>query len=182
MNLFVQTINGMQEILAICPCCGDMFRLVDGKLVLQGKQPSGNNPYTSLLKIEKHVAAEEEKVSLAEERFEERFEKQKETLIESSRKLAKKRLRKIDPVFTQKKIDHQDVKVIFDPVEYIVFKGLSGQKNLSEIRLMSRKPTSTKAEKLIRSIEDTIKAGNLAFETLILKETGDFEIKNCSAV
>jgi predicted Holliday junction resolvase-like endonuclease len=181
MNLFIQTINGMQEILAICPCCGDMFRLVDGKLVLQGKQPSGNNPYTSLLKMERHAANEAEKISLAEERFEERFEKHKEALIETSRKLAKKRLRKIDPVFTQKKIDHQDVKVIFDPVEYIVFKGLSNQQKLSEIRLMSRKPTSTKAEKLILSIEGAIKSGNLAFETLILKETGDFEINNCGA-
>lgn len=177
MNLFIETINGMQEILAICPCCGDMFRLVDGKLVLQGKQPSGNNPYTTLLKMEKYVATEEEKISISEERFEARFEKQREALIESSRKLAKKRLRKIDPVFTKKNIDHQDVKVIFDPVEYIVFKGMSTANGISEIKLLSREPTSQKSEKLVRSIEQTVKAGNVNFEALYLRDSGSFEIR-----
>lgn len=177
MNLFIQTINGMQEILAICPCCGDIFRLVDGKLVLQGKQLANNNPYSHLLKMEKQLAMEDDKISQAESRFADRFEQQKEVLIEQSRKLAKRRLRKIDPVFTQKNIDHQDVKVIFDPVEYIVFKGMGSDRGINEIKLLSREPSSQKSEKLVQSIEKTVKAGNVSFETLYLKDTGCFDVK-----
>ena len=31
MNILVQTIDSIQEVLAICPCCGEIFRLVEGK-------------------------------------------------------------------------------------------------------------------------------------------------------
>ena len=39
MNILAQTIDGIQEILAICPCCGEIFRLVEGKFVFPQKRP-----------------------------------------------------------------------------------------------------------------------------------------------
>jgi len=39
MNILVRTIDGIQEILAICPHCKEIFRLVEGKFILPQKRP-----------------------------------------------------------------------------------------------------------------------------------------------
>jgi len=178
MNLFLNTVNGMQEILAICPCCHDLFRLVDGKLILLGKAPRKDNPYQQMIALTAKAVAADDSISQAEGKFLEKFEVQRERLSEVARRTAKKRLRKIDAIFTKRQIDHQDVKVIFDPVEYVIFKGLSEKDKISEIRLVSRKPASSKSEKVLRSIEQTVKQGNLSFETLHLKNDGSFEVES----
>jgi predicted Holliday junction resolvase-like endonuclease len=55
---------------------------------------------------------------------------------------AKKLLKKIDPVFSGGGYDPHDVKVIFDPVPYVVFSGMSrGQ--IRDIVLLARPPETT---------------------------------------
>jgi len=61
-------------------------------------------------------------------------------------KAAKKRLRRIDPVFSGSGLDPQDVKVMFDPVEYIAFRGLNGGE-VREVLLIAEKPCSSPQEK-----------------------------------
>ena len=118
MNLLIQTIDGIQEVLAICPCCGKIFRLVEGKFIFPQTRPK-TCEYLELVTLEDTLDAQDDRLVSAEERFYERLENQREQLIEQGRRLAKRKLKKIDPIFSAKDIDPQDVKVIFDPVEYI---------------------------------------------------------------
>jgi predicted Holliday junction resolvase-like endonuclease len=176
MNFLVQTIDGVQEILAICPCCGEMFRLVEGKFVFP-KTAVKTCEYLDLVTLEKQVATEKERLALAEYRFQEKLDLQKKRLAQKGQKQAKRKLKKIDPVFSAREIDPQDVKVIFDPVEYVIFHGLNSARGLSHLEFISRQPRSKLHEVTTRSIERTIKHGNVSFETLRLKDDGSFDVR-----
>ena len=116
MNILVQTIDGIQEVLAICPCsgCGEIFRLVEGKFIFPQKRPKACE-YLELIALEGKLSDEEDRLTFAEERFKERLRAQRQKFVELGRRQAKKILKKIDPTFSAKGIDPQDVKVIFDP-------------------------------------------------------------------
>lgn len=83
MNVLVQTIDGIQEILAICPCCGDIFRLVEGKFIFPQKRPT-TCEYLELVALENKLLAEDDRLTAAEERFENKLGEQKEQLLRSS--------------------------------------------------------------------------------------------------
>src|SRR6266567_4200626 len=107
MNILAQTIDGIQEVLAICPCCGEIFRLVEGKFVFPQKRPK-TCEYLDMVSLEGRIADQDDRLSSAEERFEEKIQKQRQKLIDLGRRRAKKRLKKIDPTFSGKDIDPQD--------------------------------------------------------------------------
>ena len=98
MNILVQTIDGIQEILAICPCCGEIFRLVEGKFIFPQKRPK-TCEYLELVALENKLTDQEDRLASAEERFSEKLELQREKLTQQGRQLAKRKLKKIDPTF-----------------------------------------------------------------------------------
>lgn len=176
MNNLAQTIDGIQEILAICPCCKEIFRLVEGKFIFPQKRPK-TCEYLELIAFEERLSDEEDRLASAEERFEEKLEEQREQLSEQGRRQAKKKLKKIDPTFSAKDIDPQDVKVIFDPVEYLIFHGLNSQHGVDLVEFVSRLPDSKTQEAIANSIDRTIRDGDVEFETLHMRDDGSFEIR-----
>lgn len=177
MNTFLQTIDGLQEVLAVCPCCGDIFRLVEGKFLFPQK-PTRTCEYFQVVDLENRVAGEEERTDAAEERFEESLQAQQQALIELGRKEAKRKLKKIDPVFSRRDIDPQDVKVIFEPVEFVIFHGMNSIEGVDHVEFVSRSPDSRLQEATVRFIEQTIRNGDVDFETLRLKDDGSFEVRS----
>lgn len=171
-----QTIDGLQEILAICPCCGEIFRVVEGKFVFP-QMPPKQCEYLDLVAFENKIATDGERLDSAEQLFEEKLREQKHELLRQGRKAAKSRLKKIDPVFSGNNIDPQDVKVIFDPVEYIIFHGLSSQDEVECLEFISRAPDSKRKEVTAKSIEMSIDSGNVEFQTLRMNDNGSFDIK-----
>src|SRR6266852_9500401 len=67
--------------------------------------------------------------------------------------------------------DPQDVKVIFSPVTYVVFDGMS-QRNLNKIELLVRPAQNRAAERVQNSIEQAINRGNVEFRTLRVDNAG----------
>jgi predicted Holliday junction resolvase-like endonuclease len=84
----------------------------------------------------------------------------------------KRLLRKIDPVFSGAGYDPpQDVKVLFNPVTYVVFDGMS-QRKLSKIELLARSPQNRATERIQNSIEQALSRGNVEFRTLRVDDRG----------
>lgn len=179
MNVLVQTIDGIQEVLAICPCCGEIFRLVEGKFIFPQKRPR-TSEYSALVSFENKLASEDERLSASEERFETRLDEQRAALVAIGQKKAKKKLKKIDPTFSGRNIDPQDVKVIFDPVEYVIFHGLSSEAGVNSVEFVSRPPESKTQEGTVKSIDKSIRSGNVEFETLHMNNDGGFEIRKAA--
>jgi predicted Holliday junction resolvase-like endonuclease len=185
MNALAQTIDGLQEVLGICPCCGEIFRMVEAKFLFPQKRPR-SCVYLELLALESRSNAEQDRIGEAELRFDERFEQQKERLREKARSLVKLRIKKIDPTFTGRNIDPQDVKAVFHPVEYIVFQGLCSSLGVKELKFISRSPKTKAEEALVQSVDQTVQRGNLEFETLHLQaffspRTGDSPVRQAPA-
>jgi len=176
VNFLAATIDGLQEILGICPCCGEIFRLVEAKFVFPKKRPRSCD-YLDLMALELLASIEQERIGEAEERFEERFDKQKERLREKARRAVKLKMKKIDPTFSGRSIDPQDVKAIFHPVEYVLFHGLCSDSGIKTVRFISRAPASNAQEALVRSVDETVKKGYVEFETLHLKDDGSFAVR-----
>ena len=176
MNPLVGTIDGLQEILGICPCCGDIFRLVEAKFVFPQRRPKSCE-YLDLVALESLSSNRQTRIDKAEMRFHERFEEQKEKLREEARRLVKVRMRKIDPTFTGRNIDPQDVKAVFHPVEYVVFQGLCSNEGLKRVRFVSRSPRTRAQAALVESMDATVQRGDIEFETLHLKDDGSFAVR-----
>jgi predicted Holliday junction resolvase-like endonuclease len=176
MNALIQTIDGIQEVLAICPCCGEIFRLVEGKFVFPQRRPK-KCVYLDLVALENKLATEDDRLTSAKERFDEKLEEQREHLRAQGRQLAKSKLRKIDPTFSGKNIDPQDVRAIMDPVEYIIFHGLNSGVGVDVVEFVSRSPDSKMREALVNSIDLTIRNGDVEFEAIHIKDDGSFDIR-----
>lgn len=180
MNPVVEVIDGAQEILGICPCCGDIFRFVEAKLLFP-KRRVRSSEYVALLKLEAQVAEAELKLERDEERFQNGLERKREGLRQTGREQAKRKLKHMDPVFSGRNVDPQDVRVIFDPVEYVVFHGLNTGTGLEQVELVSRAPTSKADEMVSETISKAVLSGNVEFETLQLCLDGAFKVEKAKS-
>src|ERR1700724_2348087 len=115
------------HILCVCPHCGDLFYLSEARPYLAGEQPRS---------IVDALRAEEERLNRAEEKLDEIENALRETAAKAGLRAAKKVLKRIDPLFSGSGYNPHDVKVIFDPVTYVVFHGMGGGR-LRKIVLLS---------------------------------------------
>ena len=152
------------RILAICPDedCGHIFYLSEARPYLKGKQPK--SIVDKLRAIERLLDKQEETLQLVEDVLRERAAK-------AGLRTAKTLLRKIDPVFSGAGYDPQDVKVIFNPITYIVFHGLAKDR-LHKVRLLATPPTDQSTERIHKSIDQTISRGSYEFKVLRVDPQG----------
>src|SRR5260370_42048728 len=104
------------EILGVCPCCGELFYLSEARPYLEG---------TRARSIIDELRSEERRLHLDKEQFDEIKKELHEQFKKAGLKATKNALEEIDAVFSGAGYDPQDVKVIFDPVPYVIFHGMS---------------------------------------------------------
>jgi predicted Holliday junction resolvase-like endonuclease len=109
-----------------------------------------------------------------QEKLDERENELREIARRNGLKSAKRLLKKIDPVFSGRGMDPQDVKVIFNPVEYVVFDGLNREK-IRRIILLAYPPLNAQQEKLQKSISESITKRNISFKTLRVLPDGKID-------
>lgn len=150
------------HILGVCPCCGDLFYLSETRPYLVGKQPHS---------VVDRLRAAERRLEQEEDALDEIEAFLREKAAAAGLRTAKKLLKKIDPVFSGAGYDPHDVKVIFDPVTYVVFNGMS-RGGLRDVVLLAKPPESAAAERLQSSIAMAIHNGNVEFKTLHVDNDG----------
>jgi len=121
------------------------------------------------------IDAEKDRLTKSEERLYEIEEKIREKARLEGRRLADRIIRKIDPIFTPRKLNPDDAKVIFHPIDYIVFNGMKKNKSIKNIILLDRETKKREEKKIQKSIEKVIEKENYEWQTLRIKE--DSEIK-----
>jgi len=156
----------LARLAGVCPGCGYVFRVTDAKpFKLVPHQP------TVLDKIE----AQQARIDTALEKL-----RQAELMLrDAARKAglarAKRQLRRIDAVFTGAKLDPHDVKVLFDPVEYIVFDGMSRGK-LRRVLLLSTDAADANRLAAHASVASAVNRGEVCFRTLRVSRDGDCSV------
>ena len=92
-----------------------------------------------------------------EEKIMEKIEAAREVARESGRKDAKKLIKKIDPIFSPLRLDANDAKVLFHPVDFLVFNGMHKDyiKNLIFLDQFTTTPSQLQMQNsVIKCIED----------------------------
>lgn len=159
---WVAAFQEMKRLYGFCPCCGELFRLSEATLFTADPPPK-----TEFDNIED----QRRRLKRAIEKFDERKAMIREAAVQKGQREAKKRLKKIVPFFIARRIDPQDVKVIFNPVNYVVFRGLNST-GVKAVELVDS-PAETKShERVHQSIAAALKAGNIEWATLRIEDGG----------
>lgn len=154
-----------RQIFGICTCCGDFFRLSDCKVYQEAKAPTD-----WLDKLEK----DERKIDLEEEKLTEALEELKQAARERGRKTANKMVKELDMVFHPQKLNPDDAKVIFHPLDYVVFNGMKENKTegLDNILLLDGEKRTTEGKRIQKSIMKAVDKGNYEWITLRVENDG----------
>ncbi|MEK6816175.1 MAG: Holliday junction resolvase-like protein [Nanoarchaeota archaeon] len=176
-------------IFGICPCCGKIFQLIDCAMFFGAKRMRIDELDAVFEKgAEVHEAREDLESKEGDlyglqddiEALESEYEEKVQPIIErkykvEGRKQALTRIRRIDKVFTKKKIDPRDLRLIFDPVEYVAFKGLTDGEEVSSVVFFAKAPLNRIQEKVVKSIARTIRNGDYEFTLIKINDSGAAE-------
>jgi predicted Holliday junction resolvase-like endonuclease len=155
-----------RQIFAQCPNpeCGGIFRLSDTSVYLR-RRPADD--------WMDELDREEARLARLEEKLEEREREIRERAREAGRQNAMRVVKKFDPVFTPRRLNPDDAKVVFHPIDYLVFKGMKGAGGfMRSILLLDRQGTSAAHRSTQRSIERVIERGHYEWQTLRVGDDG----------
>jgi len=152
-----------RNIFGVCPHSGELFRLSDCKIYLKSR------PKADWMDL---VETETDRLAGSEERLREMENQLREKAREKGRRLAQLAIRKIDSVFGPRKLNPDDAKVLFHPVDFLVFNGLNSRPQIKEIIFLDRESTSREARRLQMSIEKVIEREKYEWLTIRIREDG----------
>jgi len=168
MSLF-EEYQLFRRILCICPCCNELVRVSDLRLKAKGAAPK-----TWLDKYE----AKDLLLTKKEEAFEEQVEKLREEAREKGRKAAEKAFFKaISPSLKKLKLDPFDVKPIFHPIDFIVFKGMNSLRTISDIMLLTREHNCPSINPIREQIKKAVTQNKYEWQVARIEETGNIRIE-----
>ena len=159
--------NLQRQIFGICPKSGKFFRLSDCMIFLRVK------PTTDWLDI---IELKQNNLDKIEEKIDEKEESLREIAREKGRKEAQKLIRKVDMIFTPRKLNPDDSKVIFHPIDYIVFDGMKAKDTIKEIVFLDKNDKRKERRGVQKSIQKVIEKGNYDWQTVRVLEDGKMQI------
>lgn len=187
-QIYVDILKEQVHIFGLCPCCGDIFNLSD-VIISTGTKKAIISETKSIIELQNKNYNLEDKYSFLSEKLEDNHynimdlkeEARDTTTIEivkkkiEGRKEAIKKTKSFFPLFAKKNIDPRDLKLIFSPIEFVVFNGMAEKKKLKNIVLLGKKPDNKEQEKIVKTIVNCIEKGNLDFKVIRFSESGNIE-------
>ena len=150
-------------MFGVCPHCQAVFRLADAKV-------SYDTPYKVDWLDELEDLQEKWDTKTDDLKEKEKFLR-REAIERATRKHLPKLLSHMVPTFASSRLNPQDIKTIFHPIDFVIFDGLR-QGKLDRILLMDRKSDNALQIGVQKAIEDTIKSHAIEWRTLRVNETG----------
>ncbi len=158
----------LRQIFGACPNCEEIFRLSDCKLY----QKDNKKP---VIDWKEKIDSEILRLQNLEDRLLEKIEQAKEAAREIGRKEADRQVKKIDNIFSPLKLNPNDAKVIFHPIDFIVFNGMHNGISDTGIKNLLLLDSSSKTNENVivqKSIEDVIENKNYEWLTLRVETDG----------
>lgn len=165
-NQVIDFYSSLRQIFGVCDCCGEIFRVSDCKLY-QKKKPA--------IDWKEKIDSEISRLDRLEEKLQEKIELAREAAREAGRKGADKLVKKIDPIFSPLKLNPNDAKVIFHPVDFIVFNGMnsnSGDTTIKNLVLLDKNNRKGEYQKIQSSIDKAVNKSNYEWLTLRVEDNG----------
>lgn len=164
----IRFFDVQRRIFGICPKCNNFFRLSDSKIFLK-KKP--------VLDWMDEIELEGQKLDTREQEILEKKKELQKEASEKGRRLAQRTVRKIDSVFTPRKLDPDDAKVILNPIDYVVFNGMNTAESIKNIVLLDRQTKTPQHRKIQKSIERVIEREKYEWQTLRVGKDGRIDVE-----
>jgi len=183
---YTDFFRDLYQIFVICPCCDEITPLAACRLWVPGSSPRISR-IDAILRLQQARDRSQEKLEGGEEKLNDLLarcddlrEQSKNKLVREKikvegRKAADRRIRKIDPVFSPRGLDPQDVRLLCTPVDFLVFDGLTDTKSVKKILFLTRVPKDQLQENAVASIQASIQKGNVEFIEARIDEKGVVE-------
>jgi predicted Holliday junction resolvase-like endonuclease len=165
-NDLIQFFAIQRNIFGVCPRSTQLFRLSDCRVYLKTKP---KKDWMDRLHLES------QRLDRVEERLDEKEEHLREIARKKGRQLAQRAVRRIDPVFTPRRLNPDDAKVVFHPIDYVVFDGMKNSETMKGIILLDREPKSPDRCRLQRSIRRVIEGEKFEWITIRVGEDGSIK-------
>lgn len=163
MTTLTSFLREQRHIFGTCPQCHALFRLVDARV-------SYDAPYK--LDWMDRIQNAQDSWQTKTEDLEAKEKEMRRTAIERATKTKlPKLLKRVVPTFAAYKLNPQDIKTVFHPIDFVVFDGLNRDR-VNRVLLMDHKTSETNRASIQRSIADTIGTDSVAWETLRVSDTG----------
>jgi predicted Holliday junction resolvase-like endonuclease len=157
-----------RNIFGVCPKSGEIFRLSDCRVFLRTKPKRD---------WKDEIDRETDRLGDAEKRLDDKEEVLREAARKKGREQAIKAVKRLDPVFTPRKLNPDDAKVLFHPVDYIVFNGMKSD-CMKNVLLLDRAGTTKERTALQRSIEKVVSKGQYEWVTISIDGDGQVHEKD----
>src|SRR2546422_6483974 len=126
-------------------------------------------PYTTLFRS---LDAKDARLDRVDGRIDEIEETLREKARAAGRRLAQRVIRRIDPVFAPRGLNADDAKVLFHPVDYVVFSGMKNSGTIRQILFLDRETKAPGRRSLQRSIEKVVETEKYEWLTIRVQEDG----------
>jgi predicted Holliday junction resolvase-like endonuclease len=118
------------------------------------------------------IEAEEARLEAEEVKLEEKRHQLQEAAREVGRRQAAAQVKKVDRVFSPRKLNADDAKVIFHPVDFLVFQGMKASEQVDRLLFLDRKRTGKDQRDLQDSIQTAVAKKRLEWQTLRVSPEG----------
>ncbi len=165
-NEIIEFYSSLRQIFTVCPCCDQIHRLSDCK-IYRKERPA--------VDWKEKIDSEIERLEKMEIRLKEKIEAARINARIEGRKSADTLVKKIDPVFSPLKLNPNDAKVLFHPIDFLVFKGMNDNlKNtgIKEIILLDNSNRKGQQRIIQNSIEKVIQNENYEWLTMRVGNDG----------
>lgn len=157
-----------RNIFGVCPKSGNIFRLSDCKVFLRSKPKRD---------WKDELDEQSDRLDHAEERLDDKEAALREAARKKGREQATKIVKRIDPIFTPRKLNPDDAKVLFHPVDYVVFNGMKSH-CMKNVLLLDRKGAAKDRTALQRSVEKVVSKGQYEWVTISIDGDGKVHEKD----
>ncbi|MDA8009181.1 MAG: hypothetical protein MPK62_03525 [Alphaproteobacteria bacterium] len=160
-----ETLNSMRVIHCVCPGCCNISRASDLRLQLQTEE-------TWLDRYEEERRRMEEKI----EEFGEKERSIKNEAVEKGRKAVPKLVAKyVRKEFVRMGYDMYDVKPILDPVDFVIFNGMTKEGTVKDVSLVSSAAGSPHLTEIRARIRKAIEGKSYEWGVLRCNDDGTAE-------
>ncbi len=164
-NQLLKFFQLQRQIFGVCPHTNIPFRLSDCHIYMK------NKPELDWLQ---KIEIKQSKLDLISEKLDQRQDEVAEEARIKGRKEASAAVKKFDKCFNPRKLNPDDSKVIFNPIDYIIFNGMKS--GLMKNIILSDSIKTTPLDKQIqKSIEKVVERGNYEWMTLRIEDNGNIK-------
>jgi predicted Holliday junction resolvase-like endonuclease len=158
-----------RKILCVCPCCGELVRISD--LHLKDKKPVEKTWLDDYEAEDRELAEKEDAFKQQEKAL--KAEANAKGLLQAQKTFQDA----ICPSIRKMKFDPRDIKPILNPIDYVVFRGMSENNSISDIIFLTREHQCTTLNGVRCQIKKAIENEKYDWQVARMEDTGKIVVE-----